>query len=197
MSMDTHAARPGPPLVSADLIARCKRGQMPAFEELYHVYKSYLFSLAWRFHGNRADAEDSLQEAFIAAFRSIGSFEGTAKISTWLYRILLNACITKQRRTHRDVEPLDFLHEARHPSSADASGDVMLAHHLETQLRTLPELQRAVFLLYASEGFTHEEIGETLHISTGTSKSYYHRAKETLRKRLRAAGIDEREGYAS
>lgn len=197
MSTDTHAARPGPPLVSADLIARCKRGQMPAFEELYHVYKSYLFSLAWRFHGNRADAEDSLQEAFVAAFRSIGSFEGSAKVSTWLYRILLNTCISKQRRTRRDEEPLDFLHEARHPSAPDASRDVMLAHHLEIQLRTLPELQRAVFLLYASEGFTHEEIGETLHISTGTSKSYYHRAKETLRKRLRAAGIDEREAYAS
>jgi RNA polymerase sigma-70 factor (ECF subfamily) len=197
MSMDTHAARSGPPLVSADLIDRCRRGQMSAFEDVYNTYKSYLFSLAWRFHGNRADAEDSLQEAFAAAFRSIGSFEGNAKFSTWLYRILLNTCISRKRKTRTEEEQSDFLHETRHPSASDPSGDVMLARLLETQLRSLPELQRAVFLLYASEGFTHEEIGETLRISSGTSKSYYHRAKETLRKRLRAAGIDEREAYAS
>ena len=197
MNLDSHAARPGPPLVSADLIDRCKQGQISAFESVYHSYKSYLFSLAWRFHGNRADAEDSLQEAFVSAFRNIGSFDGRAKFSTWLYRILLNTCISRKRKAREGEEHSDFLHETRHPSAVDASGDVMLARLLETQLRALPELQRAVFLLYASEGFTHEEIGETLHISSGTSKSYYHRAKETLRRRLRAAGIDEREALTS
>lgn len=187
----THAA---PPPIAVELIERCKAGQLGAFEEVYRVYKSFLYSLAWRFHGNRFDAEDSLQETFVAVYRNIGRFEGSAKFSTWLYRILLNTCISRKRRERTDEQKTDFSFELSHPASADVEADVMLAQLLQREISTLPELQRAVFLLYATQGFTHEEIGETLRISQGTSKSYYHRAKETLKKKLRAAGVDGREG---
>jgi RNA polymerase sigma-70 factor, ECF subfamily len=193
MLQQRDRTRAAPPAIAIELIERCKAGQLGAFEEVYRTYKSFLYSLAWRFHGNRFDAEDSLQEAFVAVYRNIGSFAGNAQFSSWLYRILLNTCISRKRRERTDEQKTDFSFELSHPVSADADADVMLAQMLQREIGTLPELQRAVFLLYATEGFTHEEIGETLRISPGTSKSYYHRAKETLKKKLRAAGIDERE----
>lgn len=84
----------------------------------------------------------------------------------------------------------DFSNEFEQPASISDPGDAVLHALLEVEISQLPELQKAVFLLYAAEGFTHPEISDMLDIRIGTSKSYYHRAKEALRKRLAMSGIN-------
>jgi RNA polymerase sigma-70 factor (ECF subfamily) len=172
-----------------ELIRRCQAGEIPAFEALYHRYKSLLYSHAFRFHGNVHDAEDSLQELFITMFRKIRSFKQDARLSTWLYRILTNICITKSRQRSRTEQPFDMTNEHFHPGAFPGNSDAVLHDILQREIAKLPDLQKSVFLLFACDEFSHTEISHILSIREGTSKSYYHRAKETLKSRLVHRGI--------
>jgi RNA polymerase sigma-70 factor (ECF subfamily) len=179
-------------LPECDLIRRCSAGDIAAFRELYERHKTGLYSLAYRFHGNRFDAEDSLQEAFIAIYRNIGGFQGQSRFSTWVYRIVINACISAKRGRHRHEEPSDAIQADALPVRQD-DGDPLLSQLLEREISALPRLHRMVFLLHTMEQSTHEEIAQLLDIRPGTSKSCYHRARKTLRKRLLKHGIDRYE----
>ncbi len=186
------AAEPMPALpYSPDdrLIDRCADGDILAFRELYERWRSPLYSLAYRFHGNREDAEDSLQDAFVHMYRSIGSFRREAKFESWMYRIVMNACISAKRPRRSGERGIDFRNESLHPPAEDPGRDFAMQRILEEEIAGLPELQRAVFLLYAAESMTHPEIAEILRIGVGTSKSYYHRARTALRQRLAQRGI--------
>jgi RNA polymerase sigma-70 factor (ECF subfamily) len=190
----TAEAMSAPPFSMDDrLIDRCAGGDILAFRELYDRWKSPLYSLAYRFHGNREDAEDSLQDAFVHMYRSIGSFRREAKFETWMYRVVMNACISAKRPLRSGERGVDFSDEARHPSAEDPGSDVAMQRILETEVAQLPELQRAVFLLYAAENMTHPEIADILRIGVGTSKSYYHRARTALQQRLAQRGIHKPE----
>ncbi len=174
---------------NTELLERCRDGDILLFRELYVRHKTPLYSLAFRFHGNHADAEDSLQEAFIRIYRSLKSFRREASVQSWMYRIVINTCISSTRSMAAKERKTDFTDEFEQPVSTSDPGDAVLRDMLENEISRLPELQRAVFLLYASDGFTHPEISDMLDIRIGTSKSYYHRAKGTLRKGLAARGI--------
>jgi RNA polymerase sigma-70 factor, ECF subfamily len=181
---------PPPEQSDAPLIARCRTGDIQAFEALYNKYKARLYSYAYRFHGNAQDAEDSVQDAFIAMYRKIGSFREEAKLSTWLFKIISNACLSRKRLQRHSEEPKDFLDDYYHPVHHHDHGDAALCVILEKEIALLPEMHRAVFLLFANQGFRHEEIAGMLSIGIGTSKSYYHRAKEKLKDRLLHRGIN-------
>jgi RNA polymerase sigma-70 factor, ECF subfamily len=177
------------PSTDERLIDRCAGGDIFAFRELYDRWKSPLYSLAYRFHGNREDAEDSLQEAFVRMYRGIRSFRREAKFETWMYRIVMNSCISAKRPRRSGERGVDFRNEEVHPAAEDPGSDVAMHDILEREIATLPELQRAVFLLFAAENMTHPEIAEVLRIGVGTSKSYYHRARTALQQRLAKRGI--------
>ncbi len=81
----------------ADLVARCRRGDAGAFEELYRQHAARLYNLAYRMLGNAADAEDLLQEIFLLAHRKLGSFRGQSALGTWLYRLATNQCLDHLR----------------------------------------------------------------------------------------------------
>lgn len=190
---NTIAAVAAPASMEDNLLTRCANGDLLAFRELYDRWKTPLYTLAYRFHGNREDAEDSLQEAFVSMYRSVGSFRGDAKFESWMYRIVMNTCISSRRPRRTTEKGLDFSDEALHPRSAPAGGDAVLRDILESEIALLPELQRAVFLLYAGQGLTHADIATVLRIGVGTSKSYYHRARAALRERLAKRGIHQLE----
>ena len=175
------------------LIDRCAGGDLFAFRELYDRWKSPLYSLAYRFHGNREDAEDSLQEAFVHMYRGIRAFRREARFDTWMYRIVMNACISAKRPRRSGERGADFQDERLHPAAEDRGTDPALQVILEREIARLPELQRAVFLLYAAENLTHPEIADVLRIGVGTSKSYYHRARTALQQRLAQRGISQPE----
>jgi RNA polymerase sigma-70 factor (ECF subfamily) len=175
------------------LVERCKTGDIMAFRDLYEQYKQPLYTLARRFHGNEHDAQDSVQEAFIQMYRGIQRFRHESRLDTWMYRIVMNCCISKTRpRRHGEVR-VDFSGEEAHPDAAAGEEDVLLRELLEREIGVLPEQQRAVFLLYAVHGQTHADIAEQLGISIGTSKSTYSRARQNLRERLSHHGIHDPE----
>ena len=154
------------------------------FEELYAAHGARLKSIACNILGSRADAEDAVQEAFLKAFRSWNAFKGDAAPFTWLYRILVNACMDQGRRRQRRREEQEPDEPRARP---DASRDHPLRLALDEALRRLGPRHRAVFVLAEVEGFTHREIGEFLGIAEGTSKHDLFTARNELRRLLRPA----------
>jgi len=172
-----------------DLVERCRRGELGAFETLYRQHSGRLFSLAVRMLGNPADAEDLLQEIFLSAHRKLESFRGESALGTWLYRLATNQILDHVRsRAARTGQMTDGLDDAT--LLADASGhrlaDRAIARvDLERAIAELPEGCRAAFVLHDVEGLEHKEVSEVLGIAEGTSKSQVHKARLRLRGLLR------------
>jgi|SRR5215471_7671669 len=172
------------------LVARCRAGELGAFEELYRAHAGRLYSLAYRMLGNPADAEDMLQEIFLSAHRKLESFRGDAALGTWLYRLAMNQILdyvrSRAARTGQLTDGLDdasVLPDASGHRLADRAIDRL---DLERALGELPDGCRAAFVLHDVEGLEHKEIAQVLGIAEGTSKSQVHKARLKLRGLLRA-----------
>jgi RNA polymerase sigma-70 factor (ECF subfamily) len=170
------------------LVARCREGDLSAFEELYKAHAGRLHNLAYRMLGNAADAEDLLQEIFLSAHRKLESFRGDAALGTWLYRLAMNQILDYVRsRAARAGQLTDALDDAS--LVADASGHRLADRavdriDLERALGELPDGCRAAFVLHDVEGLEHKEIAQVLGIAEGTSKSQVHKARLRLRNLL-------------
>jgi RNA polymerase sigma-70 factor, ECF subfamily len=189
-----EAGRPGGPLRQddLDLAERCRRGDLGAFEELYRAHSRRLYGVTLRMLGNPADAEDMLQEIFLAAHRKLESFRGESALGTWLYRLAVNLCLDYLRsRTGRAIQMTDALDDE--PGLPD-SGSRGLAERtvtkmdLERALAQLPEGCRTAFVLHDVQGLEHREVGEVMGIAEGTSKSQVHKARMRLRTLLSRSG---------
>jgi RNA polymerase sigma-70 factor (ECF subfamily) len=172
-----------------ELVERCRRGELGAFEELYRAHSGRLYSLAVRMLGNPADAEDQLQEIFLSAHRKLESFRGESALGTWLYRLAMNQLLDHVRsRAARTGQLTDGLDDAT--VLADAGGHKLAERaidriDLERALAELPDGCRAAFVLHDVEGLEHKEVSEVLGIAEGTSKSQVHKARLRLRGLLR------------
>src|SRR5688572_29885665 len=151
------------------LVQRCRKGDLAAFETVYRTHAGRLYSVACRMLGNPADAEDLLQEIFLAAHRKMESFRGESALGTWLYRLATNLCLDHLRsRAARTSQMTDALDDE--PALAD-SGSRGLAERilgrmdLERALVQLPEGCRAAFVLHDVEGLEHREVAEVLGIA--------------------------------
>lgn len=175
-----------------ELVERCRRGELGAFEELYRAHSGRLYSLACRMLGNPADAEDQLQEIFLSAHRKLDSFRGDSALGTWLYRLATNQILDHVRsRAARAGQLTDGLDDAS--LLADGGGQRLADRaidriDLERALAELPEGCRAAFVLHDVEGLEHREVSEVLGIAEGTSKSQVHKARLRLRGLLRGTG---------
>jgi RNA polymerase sigma-70 factor, ECF subfamily len=161
----------------AELVDGCKRGNVRAFERLYELHAGRMKSLAFHLLGSRADAEDSVQEAFLKVYRALRGFEGQSALSTWIYRILINCCYDAMRKQQRLAEK-----PARAEFGADAKVPLKIA--LERALSLLNERQRIVFLMFEVEGLKHSEIAGILEVPEGTSRSWLFEAKRELKRTL-------------
>jgi RNA polymerase sigma-70 factor (ECF subfamily) len=148
-------------------------------------------SLAANLLRSAADAEDAVQDCFVKVFRGAAAFRGSARFSTWIYRILVNTCYDAMRRRGRQPEP-------RGPEEAvsdDAFGgatppvDHPLRLDLEESVAALPEKPKTVFLLNAVEGFSHGEIADILGIPEATSRTLLFEARRALQRRLWRAEV--------
>jgi len=167
------------------LVERCRKGDLSAFETIYRTHSGRLYSVACRMLGNPADAEDLLQEIFLAAHRKLDSFRGESALGTWLYRLATNLCLDHLRsRATRSSQMTGALDDQ--PVLAD-SGSRKLAERtvakmdLERAVAQLPEGCRTAFVLHDVEGLEHREVAEMLGIAEGTSKSQVHKARLRLR----------------
>ncbi len=175
-----------------DVVARCRRGELGAFEEIYQRYSHRLYNVAYRMTGNATDADDLLQEIFLQVHRRLDTFRGEAALGTWLHRLAVNCCLDHLRsRQGRQGRVTGFLEDQEDPEPEAAASwrpDTVLDRlELERAIAKLPPRYRAAFVLYDIEGHEHHEVGEMLGIAIGTSKSLVHKARKRLRHFLRGA----------
>ena len=171
------------------LVARCRAGERDACEELYRRHAPRVLGLARRMVGPADDAEDAVQDVFLAVFRKLESFRGESSLATWLYRLAMNVCLDRLRsRGHRERKVTDEfdVEDAAHVAGPAPSGRLSpgAAIDLERAIASLPEAARAAFLLHDVEGFDHREVGTILGIAEGTSKSQVHKARLRIRSFL-------------
>jgi RNA polymerase sigma-70 factor (ECF subfamily) len=167
------------------LIQRCVSGDISAFRELYDQHKVGLFNVAMRIHQDVQDAEDALQEAYVRIFKALPDFKSECKLSTWIYRILLNTCFSSLKRKKSTSKKIESLPVDQLINSPENRENPIVNLILEQEIAALPVGYRTVFLLHEMEGFCHEEIAEMLEITIGTSKSQLYKAKKVLQKRLK------------
>jgi RNA polymerase sigma-70 factor, ECF subfamily len=172
-----------------ELVARCRAGDVDAFEGLYRQHAPRLYSLACRMTGSASDAEDLLQEIFLQAHVKLRGFKGEASVGTWLYRLAINQCLDflRSRRTKvgRLTDPLDPDGTAEEPVAPRESTAARL--DLERAIASLPAGYREAFVLHDVEGFEHKEVATMLGIAEGTSKSQVFKARMRLRALLQGA----------
>ncbi len=160
----------------AALLAACRRREISAFEQLYHTHGARLKSIAYHIVGNRQDAEDAVQEAFLKLYKAIEGFQAHSSIGTWLCRIVINVCYDLARKRR---------HEAEMPAEVGgAEPCATLRVALDTALQRLNPKHRMVFLLFEVEGLRHSDIASILEIPEGTSKGWLFEAKKELKRLL-------------
>ena len=167
-----------------ELLAAFLHGDGRSFEALVSRHEDRLFSMAYRMMGNRADALDAVQDAFLAAFRNAGSFKGTAAFSTWLYRIGINACTDLLRKRKRSVPMAEVEVE---PSPGRVERDVSLRLDLVHALEALTPEHREAVVMHDLGGYPYEDIAALTGVQLGTVKSRISRGRRRLAELLEQA----------
>jgi RNA polymerase sigma-70 factor (ECF subfamily) len=173
-----------PPLGDHELLARHVAGDPRAFGELVERHRDRLWAVALRTLGHPEDAADALQDALLSAYRGAAGFRGGAAVTTWMHRIVVNACFDlTRRRAVRPTEPLR-LDPASEPSGRDRVSEQETSLAVLAALRTLPPEQAAAVVLVDIEGYPVNEAAEILAVPSGTVKSRCARARARLAEQL-------------
>jgi RNA polymerase sigma-70 factor (ECF subfamily) len=175
------------------LISRHLRGDREASQALVEQYQGLVYSLAWRMLGDAEEARDAAQETFLCALEALPRFRGECALSTWLYRIAANACITRsrQRRQRRAREvPADEQDppDERSPTSLERVEQNQRDALLHQAVAELPEPYRLVIGLHYFEDLTIAEVAQVLKVPEGTVKARLFRAQRLLQRKLNAHG---------
>ena len=178
------------PLESAVQMSSNKDALDHAFSEVVENYTDFAYNVAYRMMRNVEDAEDAVQEAFISAYRSFASFKGQSKVSTWLYRIVVNACLMKIRKEKSRAKYLvetgyneDIIQDwGNDPEQAAINSE--LRDVVESGLGQLSPDLRAAVVLRDVQGLSTEEASESLGLSIAAYKSRLHRGRILLRNHL-------------
>lgn len=179
------------------LIERAKAGDVKAFDLLVRRYERQIFNFALKLTGNREEASDVVQEAFVRVFRFMESFRSESSFSTWIYRVLVNAFLDMKKKRRIDDKTL-YLEEHRGPEGQilakeiEDTGPTPEEAAIERErgeavleaILSLPDYQRAMILMFHSEGMSYEEIAEVTQLPLGTVKSRMNRARLALKEKL-------------
>jgi RNA polymerase sigma-70 factor (ECF subfamily) len=176
-------------------IQQVLKGDQNAFGEIVELYKDKIFQLCYRMLGNRQEAEDMAQEAFVRAYVNIHRFRTDLKFSTWLYRIATNLCIDRIRK-----KKPDYFLDAEVPGTdgltmySQVAAEIDLPEKqvetlelqdmIQAEINRLPEKYRSVIVLKYIEELPLKEISDVLDLPIGTVKTRIHRGREALRKQL-------------
>ena len=173
------------PRSDAELLAAHVGGESDAFGVLFVRHKDRLWAVALRTTQDPDEASDALQDAMISAFRRASTFRGTAKVSTWMHRIVVNACFDRMRsRKARPTVPLPEHHETLQPDPRDPIGEHDTRMSVHEALAKLPEDQRAALVLVDLEGWSVDGAAEILDCPAGTVKSRCHRGRARMARLL-------------
>lgn len=164
-----------------ELVARCKEGDSHSYEVLYRQYARAMFNTSLRIVNNAADAEDVLQESFLAAFK-LDNFDYSSTFGAWLKRIVINKSIDLLRK--RKVVPIQLeespVNDIVAPDQIDEEEIQFRVNSVKKAIRQLPNGYRTVLSLFLFEGYDYEEIADIMQIAPTTVRTQYHRAKQKL-----------------
>lgn len=180
------------------LVLRLQRGEDAAFEELVRAHGGRLLRVARRLLNSEEDARDAVQDAFVSAFKSIGTFESASTLSTWLHRIVVNACLmrlrTKRRKPEEDIEQYlpKFLADdhqvepnVRWSESAETAIERSeLRELVRKSINELPDTYRSVLLMRDIEELSTEEVASMLGTTANAVRIRLHHARQALRALL-------------
>lgn len=175
--------------IGAEIVAACRSGDRDAFRVLYDFYKGRVYSIAlYFFHGDQTAAGDVTQQVFLKLMTSIGQFRGDALFSTWLYRLVVNACMDAAR-SHKSEPAVS--HRSRLESIAGRGSQeqdylrTQMANSVRAAVAALPPKFRIAVLLRYFEDLSYEEMAKALHCSMGTVASRLSRGHRLLAERLK------------
>jgi len=180
-----------------DLVNRAAGGDHAAFHLLVERHRAMVYRVAYQFAGNHHDAEDIAQEVFIKVYRSLDRFRQDAQLTSWMYRIVMNACIDhKRRRAPAGAAPFGEEAELKmlntpetRPGPEERAYAGELGDVLEREIQRLPPGQRVVFVMRHHQGLKLGEIAGALGLAEGTVKRQLHAAVHRLRQALTVANV--------
>jgi RNA polymerase sigma-70 factor (ECF subfamily) len=166
------------------LIKGCMDGDRKAQKALFDKYSRKMMGLCLRYVKDTEDARDLMQESFIKVFTNIRRYTGDGSFDGWVRKIFVNCALEhlRQRDVLRDASEIDEMNCLDIPDETEVY--TISSEELMACVGSLPEGFRAVFNMYAVEGYSHKEIGEMLHISESTSRSQYMRARRMLQRMI-------------
>ncbi|MFA6261769.1 MAG: sigma-70 family RNA polymerase sigma factor [Bacteroidia bacterium] len=184
--------KPAKEIPEVDLIRRCIQQDTLAQNELYRRFAGKMMGVCMRYARNRTDAQDILQDSFLKVFVNLQSFKGEGSFEGWIKRIVINTSLKHYKKN------LKFKSETDIDNAYDLGFDNQVVSHMSAQemmasVQQMPDGYRTIFNLYAIEGFQHNEIGEMLGISEGTSKSQLSRARNYLIQLLKTNNVSRYE----
>lgn len=177
-----------------ELIEESLAGSTEAFGQLVTRYQDRLYHTLVRMLASAEDAQDVAQDAFVLAFRKLGTFRGDSAFYSWLFRIAYNAAISHKRKSRRLSPPGEASHEQTGIEPSDVHPDAEPSRPMElaeqqalvrSALDQLPDEYRTVLVLKEMEGLKYEEIAGVIDVPIGTVRSRIHRARRELREKLR------------
>jgi RNA polymerase sigma-70 factor (ECF subfamily) len=182
----------------AALMLRVRQGDAAAFTLLVDKYKQPVINLAYRTLRDQTEAEDLAQNVFLQVYKSADRYKATAKFTTWLFTITRNLCLNEiRRRTRHPAESLDQtwnesedqpMHQVEDKAAASPPEQLLqgeLEEKIMEAISSLPENQRTALLLCRQEDLSYDDMAEILDCSLSATKSLIHRARETLKSKLK------------
>ncbi len=176
-----------PDSINTGVIHACQEGDREAFRLLFEAYKDRVFSIACYSLGDETGADDITQQIFVKLFTRIGQFRGDSEFTTWLYRLVINACLDERRRQRRLLPVAEFLpmSKAAYRKSPEPGYERReIAGSVREAIGGLKPKMRLPILLKYIEGLSYEEIAAVLGCSKGTVASRLNRAHQALAKKL-------------
>ena len=172
-----------------DLIDGCKKGDQKAQFQIYKLYYKAMYNSSLRIVNNPVEAEDIMQESFLSAFESIGTYSGMVSFGAWLKKIVQNRSLDflrkKSKMIFEDIESFSVVEDSVYDGlNMNAEAETRV-HKVMEVIKSLPEKCREILSLYLLEGYDHEEIAEILSISTSTSRSQLSRARNRIISEVR------------
>jgi RNA polymerase sigma-70 factor (ECF subfamily) len=173
---------------AAALIPLCQKGDYDAFEELFAIYKDRVYSIALRFSGDRSTAMDIAQDSFLKLLGQIQSFRGDSAFETWLFRLVVNACLDHRRRERRWLPLVEGLFDRKRGNTGKSvergAERAEVKDRVDSAVSLLPYEQRLAVVLRYTEGLAYEEIAAAMDCSIGTVASRLNRAHRALESKL-------------
>ncbi|MFW5821684.1 MAG: RNA polymerase sigma factor [Bacteroidota bacterium] len=181
-----NAKKKNYPDIHRKLIEECKKGSRKAQFEIYRLYYKAMFNASLRIVGKMDEAEDIMQESFLKAFNSLGSYRGEVSFGAWLKKIVINRSLDTVRKKKWIMDDIED-HEDDLEESVEAEGDEVniSIQDIAGEIQKLPDGYRIVLSLHLLEGYDHDEIAEIMDITSSTSRSQFARARKKLAHNLK------------